>query len=182
MKKLFVILLVSLFIASCESTTSNVTNNTVQESQNTEKEEMVVTQENNIFDNLSELIKKLSTVWVWTLWSWKDDGFGDYFSLTPYKQIGTNSNLALYVYGTEKTKANKIELVLNINTVSDKTSALEQMSDIVKNICTTLNIEWCDSVILATKEWAEIVEEHKYILSIKKDISNIETYIFRINN
>ncbi len=103
---------------------------------------------------------------------YKSDGMGEYFCCSPYKMLDKKSNLAYYVEGPSNTKANKVYLVLNVYSQSNKASVHSSLLAASKILTKKATNEALDpkiaSCILAGKSAS--FKQGKYTIEVKKQV------------
>jgi len=135
------------------------------------------------FNNVEDVMQKLSAVGIGELGKWRDDEMGGYMSVTPYYQFGDSdvlNNLAYYLESDNSSSIKTLKIVLNINN-GDKNSALSKLGDTIGKTYRALGLEPDTKIINELKFGKELKGEgDTYKMRTEVEKSRIETWKFVI--
>ncbi len=185
MKKINIIIFL-IFLTSCQNSKKEARNSkskTKIENKTEMKENNKYSKKIEIFNNVNELILKLSENGIGNLGIWKGDELG-WYSFTEYFSFGTKSsingmqnNIAYYINSNEKSSANEVKIVLNINNNKETKKALELLSTISQKTIKSLNLEMPKELSQnIKKQKANEFENDIYRIFLELDKSKIDTW------
>lgn len=137
----------------------------------------------NIFNSVSQVQTKLSSLEIGVLRRWFNDGYG-WTSSTSYYSFGSISdengmqnNLALYLDSKSEHFIETLQLVLNINNKSEKSKALSLLDKTTQKTFSVLNLKIPEGLSSAINSGTNFsFSQSDYKVSLILDKSRIDTW------
>jgi hypothetical protein len=152
-----------------------------------QKEETVTPRKNQIFNEVSKVQSKISSIGIGKLKQWRKDSYS-WISSTPYYSFGSASkahgmqnNLTFYLESKNENFIETVKLVLNINNSAEKTQAVALFDKTSQKIFSALELKQPNGLSTAIKSGDNFTSDNTdYIVTLTIDRSKIDTWKLEI--
>lgn len=145
--------------------------------------ETATPRKSKIFNEVSQVQSKLSSVGIGELSQWRNDSYS-WMSSSPYYSFGSaasdngmQNNLAFYLESQSETFIETLKLVLNINNSSEKPQALSLLDKTSQKTFSSLKLKIPNGLSTAIKSGDNFTSDNsEFKVSLTLDRSKIDTW------